>query len=325
LPAAVGAGCSGPQHILEPAGPASAEIASLWWMMFGIATIVTIVVIVLVLVAARTAVRRANGDEDADPPVRSRTLIVTGGVVVPVLVIAWLVVATGRIGVSVMRPGTSGDHLVIDVIGHQYWWEVRYPQYGIETANEIQIPAGVPVRLRLTSPDVIHSFWVPRLQGKIDMFPGRTTTLWIEADEPGLYRGQCAEYCGDGHALMAFWLEALDSASFGRWVADRRTPPELPPDPVLIHGRQIFDHAGCNICHATRGAPLPPELGTAGPDLSDFGRRRTIAAGTLPSNRDNHAAWIVDPQSIKPGSRMPATDLDGESLEALVHYLMALR
>jgi cytochrome c oxidase subunit II len=317
--------CSGPQHVLDTAGPHAERIAGLWWLMFGGASIVTLVVAALLFLAIRNGRRRAEPGSPPAGTVNARALIVGGGVVVPLLVVAYLVVETGRVGVAVFRPASAADHLVVDVIGHQYWWEVRYPQLGITTANEIQIPAGAPVRFRISSPDVIHSFWVPRLHGKIDMIPGRTNTIWIEADRAGLFRGQCAEYCGPGHALMAFWVEALDPGAFEEWVESRIAPPQPTDDPRIEFGREVFFTAGCASCHGTRGAPLPASLGAPGPDLADFGRRRTLAAGTRPNNAGTLAAWIVDPETIKPGSRMPGTHLDGERLNALVNYLLSLR
>ncbi len=292
--------------------------------MFGLAAAVTIVVLVILSFAVHRGQQRQRG---VDPGrVNGATLVWGGGVIVPVMVIFYLVVYTVRVGADVYSPpDTNPDHLVIEVVGHKFWWEVRYPQHRITTANEIYIPAGQTVRVLVTSPDVIHSFWVPQLHGKIDMIPGRINNIWLRADEPGLFRGQCAEYCGSGHALMAFWVEAMPEDKFAAWVDRRRAPAPEPPHPEIARGREVFLQAGCHECHATRGAPLPPRLGQVGPDLSDFGRRRTIAAGTLPNNRGNLGGWILDPQRIKPGSRMPGTALAGDDLQALLTYLQSLR
>jgi cytochrome c oxidase subunit II len=323
-------GCTGPQHMLDTRGPHAAEIAGLWWIMFTLASLVVVVVTVLVVVAVARGLRRsesaAGTEEDTGGTINGRVLVWTGGVIVPLVVIFFLVVQTVRVGNVVYRPAAEPEGaLAIDVIGHQYWWEVRYPQYGITTANEIYLPAGEPVRVRVSSPDVIHSFWVPQLQGKIDMIPGRVNALWLQADEPGLFRGACAEYCGEGHALMAFWVEAMPRPEFGAWLAHRRSPPPLPQDPQILRGREVFFEAQCHHCHAIPGAPLPEALGEVGPDLSDYGRRRTIAAGTRPNNAGTLAAWIANPQRMKPGARMPATHLEGERLDALLRYLLALR
>jgi cytochrome c oxidase subunit II len=320
------ASCSGPQNSLAPAGPAAESIARLWWQMFALATLITVAVLVILWLAVRRGRARRAGEEGAGR-VNGPLLVWGGGVVVPVLVISYLVVLTGRVGSAVYREPepAGGDHLVVEVVGHMFWWEVRYPQLGIKTANEIYIPAGENVLVHVSSPDVIHSFWVPPLHGKIDMIPGRIRTLWLRSDEPGLFRGQCAEYCGAGHALMAFWLEAMPAAEFAAWV-DGRTRAHAPfADPVLARGEEVFFANGCATCHATRGAPLPDALGEVGPDLSDFGRRRTIAAGTRANDPGTLAAWILNPQRIKPGARMPATHLEGPDVQALVTYLGSLR
>jgi cytochrome c oxidase subunit II len=319
-------GCSGAQHALDPAGPAAARIAGLWWEMFILASIITIVVLVILSIAVQRGRRRHQGDSDAGT-IDGAKLVWAGGVIVPLVVVFYLVVQTGVVGTAVYRQPlpAADEHLVVEVVGHMFWWEVRYPQLGITTANEIYIPAGENILVRVTSPDVIHSFWVPRLHGKIDMVPGRTNSIWLRSEEPGLFRGQCAEYCGAGHALMAFWVEAMRPTEFAAWVQTRRAAPTPLLDPTLQRGEEVFFAWGCANCHATRGAPLPEPLGSVGPDLSDFGRRRTIAAGTRPNNPGTLAAWIVNPQRIKPGSRMPATHLDGESLQALVSYLGSLR
>jgi cytochrome c oxidase subunit 2 len=201
-----------------------------------------------------------------------------------------------------------------------WWWEVRYPAPGIVAANELHIPAGQPVRLEMTSADVIHSFWVPRLHGKRDLIPGISTTFWIEASEPGVYRGVCAEYCGTQHANMAFDVVAHAPEEFAAWLAApaRRGPHSAAEQPGLA----VFRRAGCGQCHAIRGTPA---VGTAGPDLTDFGSRRTIAAGMLPNTRGHLAGWIANPQAIKPGSKMPRTYLDGDELWTLVLYLESLQ
>jgi cytochrome c oxidase subunit II len=214
------------------------------------------------------------------------------------------------------------EGLTIRVIGHMWWWEVRYPEQRIVTANEIHIPAGQPVRLELTSADVIHSFWVPRLHGKRDLIPGLETVFWIQADEPGVYRGQCAEYCGTQHANMAFHVVALPKEQFDAWLA---APGKARPSPANADGSpgyRVFLKAGCGQCHAIDGTPA---IGTAGPDLTHVGSRGSIGAGMLPNNRGNLAGWVANPQAIKPGAKMPRTYLSGDDLMALVSYLEGLK
>jgi cytochrome c oxidase subunit 2 len=203
-----------------------------------------------------------------------------------------------------------------------WWWEVRYPEQDIVTANEIHIPAGEPVRLELASADVIHSFWVPRLNGKRDLIPGMENVFWIQADEPGVYRGQCGEYCGAQHANMAFHVIALPRDEFNAWLAARTKLPPQPATAAAQRGAQIFRTAGCVQCHAIRGTQAS---GNAGPDLTHLGSRGTIGAAMLPNTRGNLAAWIADPQAIKPGIKMPRTFLAADDLQALVTYLEGLK
>jgi cytochrome c oxidase subunit II len=320
---AAAAACSGPQRALDAAGPAAARIAVLWWVMLALAAAVSFLVTALLLHAVRVSRRRAAGGEAAE--VDGTRLVVAGGVAMPVAVLFGVLVYSNRVGVEVHRPPGGGDPIVVEVVGHQFWWEVRYPELGIATANEIRIPAGRPVRFRLTSPDVIHSFWVPQLHGKIDLIPGRVNTLWVRADRPGRFRGQCAEYCGMSHALMAFWVEALPPDAWEAWVRGRTFPAPEPEAAEVRRGREVFFAAGCGECHATRGVPLPAEVGTPGPDLTDLATRRTLAAGILPNNPGALGGWITDPQRRKPGNRMPPTLLPADELQALVAYLGTLR
>ena len=317
-------GCESPQNVLDPHGPAAARIADLWWLMFGLATAVSVVVAVMLFLAIRRSRQRHKGKEVRE--INGRLLVWIGGVVAPVLILFPVLVYSYNVGTEVYPPvEDDGEHLTIEVIGHQFWWEVRYPQYGVTTANEIRIPAGERIRFRVSAPDVIHSFWIPELQGKIDMIPGRIHTLWIEADEPGSFRGQCAEYCGMSHALMALWVEALPAEQFAAWIDGRAAPRPEPVDPEVQRGRKVFFAAGCGQCHATRGVPLPAELRVVGPDLSDLAARRTLAAGTLPNTRAALGRWIANPQQIKPGNRMPPTLLPGDEMQALLTYLQSLR
>ncbi len=212
--------------------------------------------------------------------------------------------------------------MTIDVEGNQWWWEAAYPGYDEVTANEIHIPAGEPVLVRLASLDVIHSFWVPELAGKLDLVPGQINELWIEAAEPGVYFGQCAEFCGVQHALMAFHVVADPPEEFAAWIAEQQEPAEAPlADSLVERGRDVFLSAGCIQCHTVRGTQATGQLG---PDLTHLASRDWIAAGTLENTVGNLEAWISDPQAIKPGAKMPPTELDSEELQALVAYLQSL-
>lgn len=320
--------CTGPQRMLDTGSSAAQEIASLWWLFIALAVLTSIVIPALLLYAIQRGRRRARGETVRE--IDGRRLVWIGGAIVPVLMLVTVLVASYMLSGRIVAPLADGEEpLTIEVTGHQFWWEIHYPQEGVTTANEFVIPVGVPVRLRLTASDVIHSFWLPQLNGKMDLIPGRTHEWWLRADSAGAYRGQCAEYCGMSHALMAFWVRAVPQAEFDSWVA-RRTDAAAASvagaAPVTAgRGRAVFVEAECHYCHSTPGAPLPSALGTPGPDLGDVGSRTTLAAGRMPNTRANMAAWISDPQRLKPGSRMPPTRLAGTDMDALIDYLFSLR
>lgn len=313
------------QSMLHPAGPAAAAIARLWWIMFSGFTAVFVLVMILLLRAvwkqpARLSTTAVGDGRDAgsNPPWGRNGLIVGGGVILPILVLTPLYIFSLQTSAALQSPVEA---LTVRVVGHMWWWEVRYPHQGIVTANEIHIPAGKPVRLELASFDVIHSFWIPRLNGKRDMIPGMENVFWIEADKPGIYRGQCGEYCGTQHANMAFEVIALPQDEFDAWVAAREAR-QRPASTTERRGFKIFMTAGCVQCHAVRGVQ---PAGNVGPDLSHLGSRRMLGAALLPNTRDNLTAWIADPQAFKPGSKMPRTELGSDDLQALVTYLEGLK
>jgi cytochrome c oxidase subunit 2 len=215
----------------------------------------------------------------------------------------------------------ADDRLVIEVIGHQWWWEVNYPDQGFVTANEIHIPVGEPVQVQLIAADVIHSFWVPELHGKLDLVPGQTNTLWLEADTVGEYRGLCAEFCGIQHAKMLFVVVAEPREEFDAWAAAQQEPAPQPAGELAQQGLVVFTDAGCNDCHTVRGTAAEGELG---PDLTHFASRLTIGAGVYPNDRETLASWVLDPHTLKEGNLMPATSLSETELEALLAYLELL-
>jgi cytochrome c oxidase subunit II len=314
--ALLAAGCRGDrvQSMLHPAGDAAARVAWLWWLMFAVLAAVTVLVFTLLALAIWRARR-------PEPPGGSTMFIVGGGIVMPTLVLVALQVFS--IGTTVALR-TPAEGMTIEVIGHQWWWEVNYPQQGIRTANELHIPVGEPVRLKVTAADVIHSFWVPQLNGKIDMVPDHVNLFWLQADRPGVYRGQCAEYCGLQHALMAFDVVALPRNEFDAWVARQVQPPPPPPptDPALLRGQRAFFDYGCNTCHAIAGTDAVERIG---PDLTHIGSRRTLGAGTIANTHGGLAGWVANPQPIKPGNLMPATYIPPEDFHALVDYLRSLQ
>lgn len=311
---------SATQSVLRPATATADAI-------FEVGIVLTLgagLVFLLVMGLLGLALRR---NRPATSPFNARRWIIGGGVVFPVIVLtALMVYASVRTSQLTDRPDPR-DGLVISVTAKLWWWEVRYRDPGtggeILLANEIRIPVGRPFTLALTSADVIHSFWVPGLAGKVDMVPGRLHHLRLQAREPGVHRGQCAEYCGEQHALMALHVVALPAAEFDEWLAAQAQPARTPPDELAQRGRTAFLQARCNACHTIRGVSDGSNLG---PDLTHVGSRLTIGAGTLPTHRGTLGAWIADTQGIKPGARMPSFDhLDGASLKALAAYLEQLR
>lgn len=221
----------------------------------------------------------------------------------------------------------SAQPLRVDITGRRWWWDVRYQSPGSGTdwvplANELYLPAGRPVHVTLRSADVIHSFWIPSLAGKVDMIPGRVNRLMLRADSPGIHRGQCAEYCGGQHALMAMYAIAVPPAQFEAWLDQQSQPAALPDDPFLKAGHDAFFDAGCARCHAVRGTEA---AGDMGPDLTHVGGRRSLGAGILRNHVGTMAGWIADPQTLKPGNLMPVTrSLSGEELRALAAWLGSL-
>jgi cytochrome c oxidase subunit 2 len=287
-------------------GPAH-DIATLWWVMFVGAAIVFAVVTALVLVAAL----RRRGERASESA--ARRLVLWGGAIVPLVVLLALFAFVLHTLPSTSAAQAKNGKLTIRVIGHQWFWEVRYPDAGAATANEIHIPVGVPVRVEARTADVIHSFWVPALNRKIDMIPGKDNELLLQADRAGTYRGQCAEFCGVEHGLMAFSVVAEPQARFDAWLAEQQRG---------AGGNDVFMSAGCGGCHAIRGTDA---TATFGPDLTHVASRTTLAAGTLENTPDNLRRWIRDPQHVKPGNKMPTLGLGNARLEELASYLETLK
>jgi cytochrome c oxidase subunit II len=316
------ASCDSDGGALNPRGPGAADTADHWWLMFWLGLVVYVVVMGLLLYAIMRARRAAN--PELDPPISDRVFFTVGGLAIPLLILALVLGDSVRTGQMVIDSPEEPQE-TIEVIGHMFWWEVRYPDHDVVTANEIHIPVGVPVELKLTSADVIHSFWVPELGGKRDLNPGKENVTWIQADEEDIYWGQCAEFCGVQHALMAKLIIAQPQDEFDEWIAARQEPAVEPDDELLQTGLETYFDAGCAMCHAIDGITEPdPAAGAPGPDLTHFGSRMTIASAIEDNNYGNLAAWIVDPHELKPGVRMPPTELDPEELDALVEFLLSL-
>jgi cytochrome c oxidase subunit 2 len=306
--------------MLEPSGTRAAQTLDLWWLMLALGLAVYAAVMGLLVVALVT---RSGGRWHLSERARNRTIAI-GGIILPAIILLVLIVADLRTLVAVAAPSKQPD-LTVEVVGHQWWWEVRYPGQNVSTANEVHIPVNATVLLHLTAVDVIHSFWVPRLAGKTDMIPGQTNTTWIQADAPGQYRGQCAEYCGIQHANMAFTVVAEAPDQFQTWISSQQQPAVAPADPQLAQGAQAFASLGCIACHALRYGGTAAAGGGVGPDLTHVGSRSTIVAGLLRPEVDSLERWIADPNSIKQGTTMPATHADQATLRALAMYLVSLK
>jgi cytochrome c oxidase subunit 2 len=305
-------------------GTAAEEIAGLTRAMTVLGTLAFLVFLgALAYALFRRREPEVPLSSEGDP--RAIRMILLSGAVVPALILVPLLFWTMQ-SLKRLHPGRETPGLVVEIIARQWWWELRYRDSIVErsftTANELHIPTGARVELRLTSPDVIHSFWVPALQGKTDHIPGQQNVTWIKAEQPGIYRGQCAEFCGTQHANMGLTVVAQAPAEFAEWMARQRAPAATPADSAGEQGRALFQASGCAMCHAVRGTPAG---GSGGPDLTHFASRRTIAAGRLANTPANLAGWIANPQAFKPGTRMPAVPLGSETFTQIYRYLQQLR
>ena len=317
-----------PLSYLRTFGPAADPATALIWGALALSVLVVLIITILVLVGAVARRGPATPGAITSAPVerggRGMTWVWIGtGVSCVALagVLGWTFFTLGAVG----EPATAHP-LVIEVTARQWWWRVAYPNddasQTIVTANEIHIPVGRPVRIKLIGADVIHSFWVPALAGKTDAIPGQTNSMWLQADRPGVYRGQCAEYCGLQHAKMAFEIVAEPPAGFEAWRRAQLLDAPVPVSPSALQGQQVFV-ARCGACHAVRGSGA--DDGRAGPDLTHLMSRATLAAGALPNTPGGLSGWIANPQAIKPGTTMPTPYLSGPELAAVRGYLVTLR
>ena len=315
------------QDVLRPGGPQAQHVASLWNLMLAICAAVFAAVMAALVVAL---IRRSPTRLDTPPDLSSLTVpepgartSVVAAVGASTALLLFLIVASVLTDRALANLSTK-DALYLRVTANQWWWEVTYqgaPSEEFNTANEIHVPVGRPVVVTLAANDVIHSLWVPSLVGKKDLIPGRTTTLEFRADKPGVYRGQCAEFCGAEHAWMAFEVVADTPDRFAAWAEHQRQPAADPTEPTLLKGQQLFVSTTCVMCHSVRGTTASAQHG---PDLTHLASRRSIGAGTLPNSRDALKRWIRDPQKFKPGVNMPATNMSDGDLDALVAWLETL-
>jgi len=309
---------------LSPRSSDAETIADLWWLMVGLGAVAFAVFAVGLFTGLRRASAEGNDDRRRlgrqEPTSVSRAWILGGGVALPTVLIAVVLVATV---VALQDVAASDDEaeMSVEVIGHRFWWEVRYPDHGVVTANEVHIPAETEVEIVLRSADVIHSFWVPAVAGKMDLLPERTNRLVIAA-EPGRYRGSCAEFCGVSHANMDFLLVAHGEGGFDTWLAEQAAPAREPSTAAAARGAELFVEAGCASCHTVAGTDA---TGEKAPDLTHFASRDSILGGAADPTAPDLVDWITDPHTVKPGTDMPAADLSEDQIDDLVAYLGDLR
>ena len=316
------------QSALGDGGVENRQFETLFWIFLAVCAFMYLLVLAMLFAAiARRRRAQANVVESGTHN-QTDPLLKTG-------VIGWgALVATGLVLLAIasffadrsMAQAAAHEQLSIKVTGNQWWWDVEYQSGDVSktmrTANELHLPVGVPVRITLASNDVIHSFWVPSLAGKQDLIPGRETDITIVPKKPGIYRGQCAEFCGTQHAHMALVVNVDSYPDFIKWWNHQLQPASTPTAPMVQAGYNYVTRGECSACHNIGGTPAN---GKVGPDLTHFASRRSIAAGTLPMNKGNIYGWIADPQSIKPGSKMPTIGLEPNELHAVVAYLETLK
>ncbi|MGY1824917.1 cytochrome c oxidase subunit II [Blastococcus sp. SYSU DS0541] len=305
-----------PGSVLDPVGPEAAQIAGLTWFMITLGGLLWLLTVVFLVLALRHRAHREPRASDRG----AKSFIAVWGVVVPIVVLPIVFAYSLVVGVDISRPPPPGE-LTVEVVGHQFWWEVRYPEADVVTANEIHVPVGRPVRLEMTSADVIHSLWIPPVAGKLDLLPGQTNTLSFRVDEPGRYLGECAEFCGIQHARMQFVLVAQPAEEFAEHLRALQATTAEPVGELAEAGREVYLAAGCGQCHRIEDVSEGADFA---PDLTHLATRDTIAAGMLENTRGNLAGWILDPQGLKPGVRMPPNNLSGADLQALLAYLESL-
>jgi cytochrome c oxidase subunit 2 len=324
------AGCGGNQSALNPAGIQASHINRLWWLFFGITTALYAVVMVFLIGTVMRSARAAgqNTSEVIFPnQTQTRRLGTRVATAVGITIVLLTTLLMAEVfGASSLQRLSSKDPLSIKLTGHQWWWEVRYepgaPDKMVSTANEIHIPVGKPVQFKLSSTDVIHSFWVPNLHGKKDLIPGHPTAIWLRADQAGTYYGQCAEFCGLQHAHMRLVVIAEAPADFQNWFDAQLKPASDPQSEQEKKGQHAFLTSTCVMCHEIGGTIAGARQG---PTLTHIATRQFIGAGTIKNTRDDLRRWIQDAHQFKPGIRMPQNPLRSDDLESLLDYLQSLK
>ncbi len=319
LLAAMNSGCSAQSpSALSPASPNAAAISNLFYLIFGIAVAVFVIVESLLLYSVIRFQRKS--DDEMPRQIHGNLKLEIAWTLAPALVLAVVFGITFQTINSLAE--VPKDSLKIRVIGHQWWWQVEYPEWGVVTANEIHLPLGQVASFTVESIDVIHSFWVPELGGKIDMIPGKKNQTWFRPIKLGTFHGQCAEFCGIAHANMRFTVIVERSDQFASWIGRQQEAAESPKTDLAGRGQQEFLQGPCAACHSVSGTSAK---GTIGPNLTHVASRQTFAGGTMEMNTENLRAWLQDPQAIKPGNLMPNLKLSGDQINALIEYLATLK
>src|SRR4051812_26603171 len=319
------AGCGGRKDmsVMNPAGPQAGQIHSLWLLFFWVTLFAYLATLSFFVISL---IKRKRPEDPESATVHRRGKVAVGTATGLTLILLFILLSHDLVTGHSIAALESKNAITIEVTGRQWWWQVRYMDKDasniVVTANEIHVPVGQPVVLLGTSRDVIHSFWAPNIHGKRDLIPGYQNAMWFRIDHPGTFRGQCAEFCGYQHAHMAFYVVAETPDKFQAWRAAQKEAAQPPQTDEQRQGLQVFLNNDCVMCHTVRGTDA---AGTVGPDLTHVASRGNIAAGTLPFNRGSLAGWIIDPQNIKPGNRMPQHALSGDDLEALLAYIENLK
>jgi cytochrome c oxidase subunit 2 len=313
-----------PTNIFAPESTPAHEIFSLSLFVLGICALIFIVVFSLLMYSAVKFRRRPDDDGREPPQIYGSNPLELAWTIIPVLIVVVFFLATARVIHSVQDARRPPGAIEVTAVGHQFWWEYRYPQYGVVAANELHVPVSdpknpTPTFLTLLSADTDHSFWVPRLNGKTDLIPNKVNHTWIDPQNAGLYLGQCAQYCGTQHALMLLRVYVEPRQQFDRWIEAQSRPAAV--DPSVAESRKVFETTACINCHAVAGTVAN---GRFGPDLTHLMSRDTLASGAVPNTPENLRLWIQNPDAIKPGSRMPAMTLTDQELDEVTAYMLTL-
>src|SRR5229473_2454885 len=317
-----------PTNIFAPVSTPAHSILGLSLFVLAVTAAIFVIVFSLLVYCVARFGKRADDDGREPPQVYGSTQVELAWTVIPILIVVVLFMATARVIASIQKAARPADAIQVIAIGHQFWWEYRYPGLNVVTANELHVPVSDPAHptptfLKLYSADTDHSWWVPRLAGKTDLIPNHPNRMWIEPNETGLYLGQCAQYCGTQHAKMLLRVYVQSRADFDAWVKEQREKAQLPsPDDVATEGKKVFERVACINCHTVAGTPAN---GRFGPDLTHLMSRATIASGAAVNTPETLRRWIENPSAIKPGCLMPPMGLTKQQLDAVTAYMVSLR